>query len=198
MKYILIFILFIIYSCNDLNNIDVQGKYSIEDNGLGSFLKPLNAKDNRATIYPSITQYQYDGDFLVAEQIPGNPQNLKSIIGFDLYNYFKIYSQYLKDSNYYHMATQHMKSTITKDSILYNIFISKGASHQNTSKDISIRNEIADSILINDNYYKNIFSHDTNYWIIKFANDSLIGPLTKEELDITFNKLMISEKLRLN
>ncbi|MBK7986634.1 MAG: hypothetical protein IPK11_06920 [Ignavibacteria bacterium] len=40
---------------------------------------------------------------------------------------------------------------------------------------------IADSILDNNEYYKEIFSSVSNYWIIDIRKDTVYGPLTKKK-----------------
>lgn len=45
---------------------------------------------------------------------------------------------------------------------------------------------------------KKIRQNDTNYWIIQIANDSLIGPLTKSEFEITRKEMQIPDKLKLD
>lgn len=48
---------------------------------------------------------------------------------------------------------------------------------------------IADSILDNNEYYKEIFSSVSNYWIIDIKKDTVYGPLTKKKY-LTLKKRM--------
>lgn len=48
---------------------------------------------------------------------------------------------------------------------------------------------IADSILDNNDYYKEIFSSVSNYWIIDIRKDTVYGPLTKKKY-LTLKKRM--------
>ena len=52
-------------------------------------------------------------------------------------------------------------------------------------------------VLKTNEYYKEIFKRDTNYWIIQLKNDSLIGPLDKIKFGTLMKQLNIPERLNL-
>ncbi len=51
----------------------------------------------------------------------------------------------------------------------------------NSANDRAQPDCIADSIIINDPYYRKVFINKLNYWIISHKNKKLYGPLTKTE-----------------
>lgn len=53
----------------------------------------------------------------------------------------------------------------------------------------------ADSILKHDPYYKLIFTHKINYWIIVNKSKEVLGPLTKEEYQSKRKELNIPESV---
>ena len=63
------------------------------------------------------------------------------------------------------------------------MFKKKKVSFENTSEDIKISNEIADSIMKNNPIQRKIFSLKEVYWIIQIKGDVLYGPLTLKEFD---------------
>lgn len=66
--------------------------------------------------------------------------------------------------------------------------------YDNTDSSIAYLTNIAlESPLI-----QKVKQNDTNYWIIQIANDSLIGPLTKSEFEVTRKEMQIPDKLKLD
>lgn len=120
------------------------------------------AKQN---IYPKVTHYQYNRDFIVAAQKP-NKKGHSYLLGFDLEFYF------------------HEKHGVKEDRSEKEIY----TLHEEKGK------VMADSLLRNDPYYKNIFLRNVNYWIISHKLDSLYGPLTKEEYIEKYKKLEMPKK----
>ena len=54
---------------------------------------------------------------------------------------------------------------------------------------------LADSLINNDIYYKQIFDNEINYWIIDNKNEILLGPLQKNEYLNKRNDLEIPQEL---
>lgn len=67
----------------------------------------------------------------------------------------------------------------------------------NSNEDRITSERVADSILKNDGYYLKLFSKKNNFWIIITQNDSLIGPLTKEEYLHKREELGVPKELQL-
>jgi hypothetical protein len=68
---------------------------------------------------------------------------------------------------------------------------------KNSLEDVEKTEELADSILRNDPFYKNIFSGTINFWIIIIKSDSTIGPLTLNDYLIKRKKLNIPDNVHL-
>lgn len=68
---------------------------------------------------------------------------------------------------------------------------------ENSLEDIKKTEALADSILKNDSYYKNIFSNKINYWIIDHKRNLFLGPLTFKEYKHKFKELDIPKSLEL-
>lgn len=65
----------------------------------------------------------------------------------------------------------------------------------NSKEEIIESEKNADSILKYDPYYKSIFKHKINYWIIVNNNKKVLGPFTKEEYKSTRKELNIPENI---
>lgn len=177
------------YSCNDDK---INGKYTVlVDGGMKRFIGS-NIISDRKDVYPNIINIEYSSNFILLKQIPDRVKS-KLYLSSDLYNIYCFYSDYLKDSSVGKKWEGHQE-----DSVVYNIFKSKNASIENTSNDIRIMSEIADSLIEYDPNYQKIFANDTNYWIICEAKDTLIGPLTKSEYLLKRNELKIPDDLKLD
>lgn len=68
---------------------------------------------------------------------------------------------------------------------------------KNTIEDVQESELVADSILDNSSYYKSIFSHNRNYWIISIKVNKIYGPLTKQEFAIRKKELNVPANLSL-
>lgn len=187
-KYCLFSILFLCLSCNDKNSKISKNYNFFIDSGYGE-ITGENVISQRANIYPNVIDFKFDEKFVIVKQVP-NKEKYRISLGRDLYNIYLLYSYALVDG-----SLDHFKNS---DSIIYSNFKSKGATINNEIEDIGIGQQIADSIINNDSFYKKIFSKDTNYWIIHIPNDSLIGPLNKLEFESTSKKLRISTDLELD
>ena len=85
--------------------------------------------------------------------------------------------------------------------------LSEKLSTENTIKDMEYSQMVADSIILNDPYYQNIFSRELNYWIIVHQErqkygylDSSIfyGPYTKAEYLQKRKELKVPKNLKLD
>lgn len=119
----------------------------------------------KQNIFPKVTLYKYNKDFIVASQKPKKDGHLY-LLGFDLEFYF-------------HKKHGVKENRYKKE--IYTLNEEKGKI-------------MADSLLQNDPYYKKIFSRNVNYWIICHKLDSLFGPLTKEEYIEKYKELKLPKK----
>jgi len=62
--------------------------------------------------------------------------------------------------------------------------------------DIREGQRIADSLIMYDPYYRKIFAHKINYWIISHKNKQIYGPLTEEEYYHKRKDLNVSRELQ--
>ena len=69
--------------------------------------------------------------------------------------------------------------------------------YYSTEKNGNNASKIANSLINDEPYYQNLFSNKFNYWIICLSNDSLIGPLTKDEYFIKRKEMNIPVTLKL-
>ena len=186
--------LIIMFSCSIVSCADndkINGKYTIfVDSGMKRLRS--NVISERKNIYPNIVEITNDNGFVLVKQIPDKKWHINDL-GFDLFNIYCFYSNYLKNS-----AVDKKWDGLESDSVIYHIFKSRGASVENTSNDIRIRLNVADSLIANDPIYKKIFANDTNYWIIYEAKDTLIGPLSKSEYLNKRIELKIPDNLTLD
>jgi hypothetical protein len=67
----------------------------------------------------------------------------------------------------------------------------------NTAVDVNASQNMADSILKHDPYYRKIFSQEFNYWIISHSENKTYGPLTVEEYLRMREQLHIPAELRI-
>jgi hypothetical protein len=184
------FILIIFYSsCNDDK---INGKYTILADGGMKRLIGGNVVSDRKDVYPDIIDIKYDKNFVLLKQVPDRGK-YAMYLSSNLYNLYCAYSNYLKDS-----VVNKKWEGLQSDSVVYAIFKSRGASIENTSKDIQIRLNVADSLLNHAPNYQKIFANDTNYWIIDEVKDTLIGPLIKSEYLIQMTNLKIPDDLKLD
>ena len=69
---------------------------------------------------------------------------------------------------------------------------------KNSTKDISMANREADSLLKYDTTYKKIFSAKENYWIISHKNEKTYGPLNEFEYMKIRKQLQVPQNLVLD
>lgn len=148
-------------------------------------------------IYGNVVSYDFDKDFIIAKQRP-DKQCFTYSLGANLYTRYTAYAEYISDSNIFEKPSfAPLKGHIEHDSNNYRIFHSRGVSLTNSSNDIQMSKNIADSLINSDPYYQKIFSRQENYWIIDIAKDTLIGPLTENEFAAKRTELGVSKQLKL-
>jgi len=135
----------------------------------------------------NIVSYAYDGDFIIAEQVPD-----KKLYMWEKAKEF--HSRYEKYASFIKNGGEIDKS----DSGLYQIFIRKGASFGDTNRNLRISEDIVDSIMGNDSSYQRMFAKNRNYWIIYNPKDTLIGPLTKQQYLVKRKELKVPDDLQLD
>jgi hypothetical protein len=193
-KYYCLITALILTSCNPVDEKKLSGEYFITENN-GGTLYPRNSL-NRIRIYPIITDYAFDDEFILIEQTP-ELETDKALLSGDLFDWFSIYKAFLSDTT---IADQYpyfnAKTRIKQDSDIYKIFISRGIG-KDSSQDIGISISIADSLIKNDTYYNKIYFSKENYWILSISKDSLFGPYSRQQYLFEKKKLDVSKKLKL-
>ena len=156
---------------------------------------PLNYIIGSHTIYPKVVGFEFDESFIVVAQEP-SLEGYKSILGTDLDSPYGLYLNYLADSA---SLQQKLSKTdfeaVRKFGPLFTVFKLKGLSPNNSSADIAIREQVADSLLRNDPYYQTIFRHKRNFWIIQKEKDVLFGPFNFQQFNQQKEIMGISLKL---
>ena len=178
-------------SCNMSDEAQVLGNgYTYVGEGA-----PLNYIIGSHTIYPKVVGFEFDESFIVVAQEP-NLEGYKSILSTDLDSPYSSYSDYLTDSA---SLQQKLSKTdfeiVRKFGSLFSVLKQKGLSRENTSADIKIREQVADSLLHNDPYYQTIFRQKRNFWIIQKEKDVLFGPFNFQQFNQQREIMGISLKL---
>lgn len=138
---------------------ELSGHYFYRDEG-AHVRDILSHISNRKEIYSEIIRYDYNSDFIIAEQRPVYNE-YKTMLGFNLRDNLKKYPT-------------------------------------NSAKEVIQSEKEADSILKNDPYYKAIFTHEINFWIIVNKSNELLGPFTKGEYEKKRKELNIPENVDIN
>lgn len=183
LKKIKIAIILVIFnSCNMSDNGEkLSGSYYYSHMG-----KDFNYIYGKNNIYPNVLDYSFNNDYILVYQEP-EKFLYRNLFASDLYSKYTTHYSYLKDSiseEYFYNRKE-----ILKDSTIAKIYKKKNVSFKNTSSDIQISQDIADSVIKNDPFQKKIFSLKKVYWIIQIEGDVLYGPLSFEEF-----KLLIKNK----
>lgn len=146
---------------------------------------------HNSDIYKELTgDYAYRDEGGEMKQILGGSGSYRNeiygkVLSYDYNREFIIVSQEPSNRDYIGMLSFYLRDDTVK--------------YPKNDKDVLLKSEKeADSLIANDPYYKKIFSNDTNYWIIQIARDSLIGPLTKLEFEVTRKEMNIPDKLKLD
>ncbi|WP_439555633.1 hypothetical protein [Dyadobacter sp.] len=97
------------------------------------------------------------------------------------------------------LAIQQPSREVYRGSIAYELRNADRVKYKDNSTNDRIESErVADSLILYDPYYKRIFAHTTNYWIISHQNKAMFGPLTREEYFRRRNELKVPDELKLN
>jgi hypothetical protein len=144
-------------------------------------------------IYPTVTGYSYNNDFIIAEQ--SFEKNISTgLMGDDFLRRFETYRLYKRDTNILNTPFYaKLRGWVEKDSTLYKQFLSMNAS-ENESENRTIGTLIAQQMINSSNQN----TQDLRYWIIVHASHSILGPLSKEEYLRTKDSLRIPAELKLH
>lgn len=125
-------------------------------------------------IYSDINQIQFDGKYIIVNQRPN-----KRLMRKKLEDDFNIWSNYYSENK--------------KDSLVDLSFskMSLKEIFQLGETDKKKFTKVADSILLNDKFFKATFSNNENYYIIDKEKDKMYGPLIFSE----FRKLKTNMKI---
>ncbi len=95
------------------------------------------------------------------------------------------------------IAAQKPNYEVFKSMIAFNLRSDLKRFPKNDSREISLSERMADSIIRNEPIYKNILRNEINYWIIAHRSGNLFGPLSKNEYDKRRTILNIPEQLKI-
>ncbi len=175
LKMIIIFVIF--NSCNMSNyGEELSGSYHYSHMG-----KDFNYIYGKNNIYPNVREFSFNDNYIIVYQEP-EKFTYRNLFASDLYSKYTTYYSYLRDSvseKYYYN-----RKDILTDSTIAKQFKKNNVSFENSSSDIQISHEIADSIIKNNPIQKKIFSLKKVYWIIQIKGDVLYGPLSLNEFTL--------------
>lgn len=142
-------------------------------------------------IYPKVINYNFDNNFIIIIQKPFR-EDFKFFLASDIAANFIILLYY--DNK--HMIPTEIKfknSFWWQDTILRK----KMATYVNKENNNNIEkiDEIVDSVLTNNEYFKNIFARELNYWIIVKKNREILGPYSFDEYKAQRKELNMPESL---
>ena len=194
---IITFLVAAITGCGNINDYSENlgdGYTFVHSGGNSRYIRPDNIYKN-AVVYSDVIDFVYDDSYVIVAQNP-NRESHKTSLAADLGAKYQTYLNSISDPTFLITEkSEHLESLILKDSIIYNSFLEKGISPNNTRADQIIMEGIADSILTNDESYKGIFHRNVNYWIISKANDILYGPYSWREMESKRKALEIDIQL---
>ncbi|MCC3160019.1 hypothetical protein LJ737_22470 [Hymenobacter sp. 15J16-1T3B] len=164
-------------SCNMSDDYHELGSgYSyVGEGGNMNHISGGNVLDNTA-IHGKVTRFNVDETFIIAEQKP-DYEEYTSAVSTELgINYYK-YHQYLTDSvNWKKDWSAADLHEVRRFKPLYDVLSGRGVSFDNTESDMLKCTAVADSLLRNEPYYRNIFKRQRNYWIINKQTGKGLGP----------------------
>lgn len=102
--------------------------------------------------------------------LPGRKEIYSEVIGFDHNNDFIVVAQKPVYQEY-------------RTAIGFNLRNDLKKYPTNSGEEIIRSEEEADSILKKDDFFRSVFAHDINYWIIDNKTDQVYGPFTKTEFE---------------
>lgn len=197
-KLINLIIISTLIGCTNNRDSELSNHYQYIDNGLHfRLISSDNILLRKTSIYPDVTDFTFNDKFIIVEQKP-DTAGYVTYLSSDLLTRYVAYKELL-DSPALENKPEWggIWNKIKGDSVNFKIFSERHASLKNTSEDGKIRRNIVDSLINNDIYYKKIFSNITNYWIISHSNETLEGPLTQKEYQITRKRMKIPSDLKL-
>ncbi len=195
----LIFLIFImlIVSCQSVDsNIDLSGSYWLTGNNrtVESNRKEYLYKNK---VYPVVIDYAFDNAYILIEQLADSSRLIEQLAS-NLHERYKMYKMFQDDQTLL-LDSFYMPFVefVEKDSAIYNLFLQKGASADNTAN-IGISMNVARQIVQDDSNYARIIKNKYNYWILDILPDSLLGPFTKDEYVRKRRLLKISNSIKLS
>jgi len=188
-----IIISFLLISCgagiSDFTE-DLGSNYTLESESkeLTFIYKKPNMKPIK--VLPTVLSYNYNRDFIVAKQHPCKEGIILYEINGLIEDKIDIYKTF-KDS-----IKSPARFTI-EDSLLVIKIKNQGYNGiRNSIKDQEIISKESDSIITNDPFYRKLFIHEYNYWIVDKKQDYIYGPLTKMRYNELKDSLGIHLELR--
>lgn len=194
---ILLVFVFLFVSCRDDKYQELSKNYEYLNNGKNNRLILSDNIILHRSIYPDVTDYAFNNSFIIVEQRP-NKEGFLSNFSFDLLNGYTAYKQLLDSPSIGKRPEwAEVSNKVRGDSLIYKPFIERNVSINNTSNDAKIARLIVDSLMENNYTYAKIFYQKINYWIIVHSNDSLYGPLNRQEFLLLKRKLNVPNDLKL-
>ncbi len=205
----------------EYNNVNLGTKYyACPGDGTRKFIHSNYGLYLRNEIQPYVSDYVYDSNFVLVEQIPNKDDYslfLKSQMESNFQHYdsltlqqkMKVYWDNYSDSiNYlllneirkkidYFEKNPIKKDTLTKAQIDSGIATIVLESDYRGDFDYYLK-KIVDSLVNNNPFHKRVWASEMNYWILSLKNDSLYGPYQRMEFLNSKLTLGVSQKLKLN
>lgn len=183
---------------------ELSGGYTFRTDGSMRYILPNTTMFDKG-IDSKIIELEYNANFILIKQKPELEPHV-SFLAFSLRsNYSTLATIDNTNSELLPGQYEFFKAKLIEDSSLYKM-LSTRISTENTAQDIEISQVIADSIIKNDPYYKDIFSREINYWIIAHGepqkyfylpSSEVYGPFSKQEYLTKRKELGVPEELKL-
>ncbi len=202
-------------------NINFNKKYyASPSDGTRKFIISSYGLNLRNDIYPYVSDYVYDSNFVLVEQIPNTDNyaiEVKSQLEANYRNYdsltlqqkTKIYWNDFSDSINYLLLNAIKKKvdyfekhpikndTLTTAQKKAGILMTVLESDYRGDFNYYV-NKLTDSLISNNPFHKRIWANKINYWILALTSDSLYGPFQKNEYLNCKLTLGVPKKLLLN
>jgi hypothetical protein len=194
----LLFLFFAFISCGQGAGDIIEklgNDYIYRVNGSNRYILTNNTF-TKGTIYPQVINHAYNKDFILVLQSPSKGK-VKIFLANDILSNYIVLANLRTTKNLTSDEYKRMEGYLLADSSFYRM-LSKRLSLNNTSEDIESSKIIADSLIKHNPYYQSIFSRKFNYWIVCHKNDSLYGPLSKEEYLQKRKELVVPKNLKLD
>jgi hypothetical protein len=131
--------------------------------------------------------YRNEGSHVkdILSHLPNHREIYSEVLGYDYNSDFIVVAQHPIYSEYKTMIGFNLRSDLKR--------------YPTESKEEIIESENrADSILQHDPFYRSIFEHEINYWIISTEAHRLYGPFTKEGCKKKRDDLRVPENLQID